>query len=85
MKRMTIIKPDSTVGIDSEFYIVDCSDLPENFHALQWYEDEGYGEIEWDGRPKPENTMIISLDDYQIYITRWQAAKQEYSNKVANG
>lgn len=72
--RVTIVKDDSVVGIDSVFYKIDCSDLPNNFHAFQWYDDEGYGEEEWKGSPKPENTIINSLSKYQIYIDRWKIA-----------
>ena len=59
--------------IDGEYQKVDCSDLPVDFHALQW--NNGSGEVEWKGSPKPENTKITSLDPYQKYITRWNAEK----------
>lgn len=79
MKRMTIIKEDNMVGIDGKFFQIDCSALPSNFHALQWYEDDNYGEIEWSGKPtRPRNTPISSLQDYQEYIDKWNAKYQEY-------
>lgn len=71
MKRMTIIKDDNNVYIDGKPHIVDCSSLPENFHALQWYGDENYGEIEMNGRPKPPNIEINSIQDYQSFIDAW--------------
>lgn len=74
--RLTIIKPDNCVGIDGEFYTVDCSGLPDNFHALQWDGDVSVGEIEWSGRPKPQNTVIEELCQYSAYIDAWSAAKQ---------
>lgn len=72
--KVTIIKEDSVVGIDRVFRKVDCSDLPNNFHAFQWYDDQNYGEEEWNGNPKPTNTIVESLQKYQIYIDRWNAA-----------
>lgn len=74
--RVTIVKDDNRVGINGLFYRVDCSDLPSNFHAFQWYGDDGYGEEEWKGYPKPVNTIIDSLSKYQVYVDRW--------NQVAN-
>ena len=81
MTRITIIKSDSHVGIDGQFFPVDCSDLPENFHALQWYGT--LGEVEWLGNPKPQNTEIISIAPYQKYIDRWNAAKTAYEAQIA--
>jgi hypothetical protein len=74
MNRLTIIKNDNAVGIDGIFSIVDCSSLPSNFHALQWNQVESVGEIEWNGNPKPQNTLITNLDDYQSIIDLWKKA-----------
>ena len=79
---MTIIKDSNIVGSNGEFYNVDCSDLPENFHALQWTDKEG--EVEWNGIPKPQNTKIVSLDDYKIYINRWNNSQAAMLALVAN-
>lgn len=78
MKRLTIVKEDNMVGIDGEFYLVDCSSLPANFHALQWYGEveEPYAEVEWNGHPKPPNTEIDNVDEYQFLIDAWNVAKQ---------
>ena len=84
MQRMTIVKIDNIVVIDGEYYTVDCSDLPENFHALMWIEAEGQGEIEWNGKPKPQNTVIKNLNDYKIYINRWNNAKAAMLALAAN-
>lgn len=75
MKRVTIVKEDNIVGIDGEFYTVDCSSLPANFHALQWYADDNAGEIEWTGRPKPSNTEIDNIDEYKTLIDAWHVEK----------
>lgn len=78
MKRATIIKDDNVVGIDGVFFNIDCSTLPENFHAFQWYEDKGYGEEEWIGNPRPENTIIRSIEKYQSFIDAWYKIKEVY-------
>lgn len=75
MKRLTIVKEDNIVGIDGVFYNVDCTSLPSNFHALQWYADYNQGEIEWNDRPKPPNTVITDLGSYSAYIQKWNDAK----------
>lgn len=80
MIKMTIIKDDNIVGVDAVFHKVDCSDLPENFHALQWYQSEKYGEVEWKGNPKPQNTIIKKLGVYQKYFDLWDQA-----NNRSNG
>jgi hypothetical protein len=71
MQRMTIIKEDNMVGVDGVFYVIDCSSLPSNFHALQWYAEYNEGEEEWNGRPKPMNTTITSLENYQSFVDAW--------------
>lgn len=80
MIKMTIIKQDNIVGVDGVFHKVDCSSLPENFCALQWYAKEKYGEVEWVGNPKPQNTIIKKLDAYTQYFDLWDQA-----NNKANG
>lgn len=80
MKRLTIIKDDNSVGIDGKFYTIDCSSLPANFHALQWYDN--VGEIEWLGNPKPRNTPVNSLTEYQKFIDEWNAREAFLKNAV---
>ena len=82
--RVTIIKSDNTVGINGEFLPIDCSALPANFHALQWYGDENYGEVEWDGRPKPPNTEMTELGAYQTYVDAWHAEKARLDQIAAD-
>lgn len=77
MQRMTIIREDNLVGIDGVFYGVDCSSIPANVHAVQWYGDVSEGEIEWvqpRGQDKPSATRIESLDDYTYIIDLWNEA-----------
>lgn len=81
MSRITIIKIDNQVGIDGVFLTVDCSDLPEDFHALQWTGTEG--EIEWKGKPRPPNTEITDLKVYQKYIDMWHVEKVKYDEEMA--
>lgn len=77
--HLTIIKADSAVGIDGEFLTVDCSALPDNFHALQWDGPEdglnGVGEAEWADKPKPANTAVNDLEGYFVYVEAWRAEK----------
>lgn len=82
MKRLTIIKDDNTVGIDGLFFEIDCSDLPSNFHALQWYEDNNQGEVEWKGTPKPQNTLITDLIEYQKYVDSWNTIKTSMESET---
>ena len=73
--HLTIIKEDNTVGVDGYFKPIDCSTLPNNFHALQWDGPEtgigGEGEVEWNGKPKPPNTEITDLGEYYVYYQDW--------------
>lgn len=71
--RLTIVKADDTVGVDGEFYRVDCSSLPADFHALQWA--DGKGEIEHAGLEKPAPRAVTDLNEFQAVIEAWQAAK----------
>lgn len=72
MNRLTILKVDNTVGVDGKFSIIDCSSLPENFHALQWNQNASIGEVEWNGNPRPPNTIITDLNDYQFLVDAWK-------------
>jgi hypothetical protein len=81
MQKMTIVKPDNLVYIDGVHREVDCSDLPENLHAIVWYEDMSYGEIQWAHWPnkenwpdRPLNTEINALGEYYRFVERWNAA-----------
>jgi hypothetical protein len=62
--RITIVPSDKTIGIDGDFLLSiqqDMSWVPENIHAVQWYDTRG--EVEYtDGSP---NERIEELGIYQ--------------------
>ena len=59
--QITIIKDDEAVYEDGVAVIgVDLSDLPADFHALQW--DENVGHIEWKTVSTP-NQLVSSESD----------------------
>ena len=62
--RITIIPSDKTIGIDGDFLLSiqqDMSWVPENIHAVQWYDT--WGEVEYtDDSP---NERIEELGIYQ--------------------
>lgn len=72
--RLTIIKQDNAVYIDSVVREIDCSSLEASFHALQW--DETSGEIEvCDPVTKKlvRNDVIDSIAPYQSFVDAWNA------------
>ncbi len=80
--RVTIIKDDNAVVVDGEHRIVDCSTLPEDFHALQW--NGTSGEIEYrvarcahcGARSKKGSEFIVDLGPYVSYVAAWNEAKK---------
>jgi hypothetical protein len=75
--KLTIIPNDKHIGIDGLFFgnldFSDCG-IPANVHALQWYETEG--EIEFNGRPKPQNELISELPAWaNVCVNKWNEAK----------
>jgi hypothetical protein len=72
--RLTIIRSDGAVYKNGVSYSgLDLSNVPANIHALQWYETEG--EIEFNGRPKPQNELITKLPEWvNICLTKWEDA-----------
>lgn len=79
--RVTIIKDDNAVIVNGERHTVACTDLPADFHALQW--DGTSGEVEYratrcehcSARSKKGNALISDLAPYQKYVDAWLAAK----------
>jgi hypothetical protein len=74
--KLTIIPSDSFVSVDgdSSHRPLDLSTcgIPQDIHALQWYETEG--EIEFDGVPKPPNEIITILPDWaNACVAVWNA------------
>lgn len=84
--RLTIIKSDNTVGVDGVFYIIDCSELPANFWALQWEGPEtgigGFGEVELTGRPKPPNEEITDLGGFYPYYEAWLVENEKHKAEM---
>ncbi len=72
MRRFTIIKDDHTVYIDGQPMVVDCSSLPDDFHALQWDDELGEGWVEPVGHSRA-NERITDLSAYQKFIDGWLA------------
>jgi uncharacterized LabA/DUF88 family protein len=71
---MTIIPVDSIVIIDGfPTPNVDLSWIPENVHAVQWYDT--YGEIELVTREP--NIDITELGIYEQAISLWESKKLE--------
>jgi hypothetical protein len=73
--KLTIIREDGAVYKDGYSYSrLDLSSVPANVHALQWYETEG--EIEFNGRPKPQNEIITELPSWaNACVVKWDEAK----------
>lgn len=67
--KLTIIVPDSIVGIDGEFRELNLSALPANVRAVQW--DGVAGHVEYsDGKP---NLAITSVAPYNSIVSAWNA------------
>lgn len=86
--HITIIKNDSAVYVDGKPHQVDCSELPDDFHALQW--DEGVGEIEFAAvtcahcgtQSRKANAAVTDLMPYQRWIDAWHVAESVASEKM---
>lgn len=76
--RVTIIKDDNAVYLDGSSRRVDCSMLPSDFHALQWYGTWGEIEFVTDVSQAPPqrkpNQVIRDLEPYQALIDAWKGA-----------
>lgn len=82
--RLTIIPSDKNVGINNEFLTgLDLSTcgIPDNVHALQWYETEG--ELEFINNPdrtKPMNESLLEIPQWAnncVMIWNQEKAKLE--------
>jgi hypothetical protein len=73
--RLTIIPVDSAVYKDGIYFSgLDLAAVPANVHALQWYETEG--EVEFNGKPKPQNETISELPAWaNACVDKWDEAK----------
>lgn len=72
--RLIIITDDRLVAIDGEFVNgVDMNSMPEDIHAVQWYED--HGEIEFrDGRA---NEAFTDFTFFEQFVQLFNARKIE--------
>jgi hypothetical protein len=75
--RLTIVPIDKKVGVDELFFsnldLASCN-IPANIHALQWYDTEG--EVEFNGRPKPQNELISELPEWaNACVEKWNEVK----------
>jgi hypothetical protein len=80
--RFTIIKDSNLVVVGGVGFSVDCSALPEDFHALQW--EDTHGEIEFKmtrcthcgARSKKGNETISDVSPYKSYFDAWDVARR---------
>lgn len=73
--RVTIIKSDNAVYVDGHALGVDCSSLPPNFHALQWYGT--WGEIEYNANGVHSNRRITDITPYMEWINKHAETKAQ--------
>jgi len=73
--RLIISVSDNVVIIDGNARKVNCESIAE-LHAVQWYGDEGEGEIEYFMHGKPNET-IKDVSRFQHLIDAYEVAKKE--------
>lgn len=70
--KLTVVKGDNTVYVDGKPLSVDCGDLPDFLHAIQWDEDKGHLEFEADASgTKMPNITFNDLTPYKFLVDRW--------------
>ena len=80
--RLTIVPEDGVVIINGVgFDKINLSWIDSNYHAIQWYEDQGEIEVYANGKPI-ENRPITSIAEFQRAIDDWTKRKQEYDKLV---
>jgi hypothetical protein len=67
--KLTIVVPDSIVGIDGEFREINLSSLNPNIRAVQWDGSQGHVEY-FDGQA---NTNLTEINAFSAVIAAWQA------------
>jgi hypothetical protein len=77
--RLTIIPIDKVVYKDGvPYFNLNMPFIPENIHALQWYEN--VGEIEYKGLI---NESINSLPEWaDLAVAEWDKAKFDEENEI---
>lgn len=76
--RLTIIRPDASVYINTVSYTpLDMTAVPENVHALQWFDVTGWIEYR-DGTPNEDITALPAWAT--ICVQEWEVADYEHKN-----
>lgn len=84
MSRVTVVREANTVVVDGIAMRVDCSDLPDFFHAIQWDGAKGHIEFKPDSRGVQHGNLLISnFSSYGYLVDRWQVAKEENDRVLA--
>jgi hypothetical protein len=85
--RVTIVRKDGFISVDDVgFSGLDLSFLPENIHAVQWYDTVGEVEMY---EPHPYKVVmapsqqIDTLAEYQQCLDLWNATKVAHDAAVA--
>ena len=76
--RLTILKDDDVVIVDSVGAKVSCKEIPAYVHAIQW--DGARGHIEFKHAPDGShvaNVPIQHVENYAFLIDRWRVARSE--------
>jgi hypothetical protein len=65
--RVTVVPEDRLIKCDEQQAKLDIWPFDDaEIHAIQWYGTEG--EIEYAGRPKPQNLMFDDVSVVQPYV-----------------
>lgn len=76
--QLTIIPSDNVVYVNGVTYSpLDMDAVPENVHALQWFDVSGVIEYS-DGTPNEDITTLPAWAT--ICVQKWEAADYEYKN-----
>ena len=81
--RVTIIPTEHRVNVDGISMSVDCSSLPSDIHAIQWYETMGWIEYKKTGIKRTAigstpHKQITSIDEYHGLLQEWAQKKHEW-------
>lgn len=82
VNRLCYIPDDASLHVEGEtLFNMNIDWVPDNIHAVQWYGDYGYGEIEFkpEGGPlgqKPFNERITELGQWQGLVDIFYEEKQ---------
>jgi hypothetical protein len=82
--RVTIIPSDKKIRRDDVSAELDVWPFDDSIiHAIQWYDTEG--EIEYTGRPKPNNSVFTDLSILQPYLAALDAYMASQSSVEVDG